>query len=351
MIEESKFEASNSRYYGGEPPVVVALKNSAVEEKNAVVSRISQKPLLLPVRSLKQRVPGPNEADSCLKRSDSSSRKLRSGDVGGLNIVEKAEEEVEEEEEAVLRSPIPWRSRSGRMEVRESGVEMASREDQEYSNRIETRPFRPNASAGSVSRSASFASEPQSRGGDQDVVRKKSFVPPPPAPPPPPSPSLLRKSVLMKSNSSVASNAGSTRKVLARSVRSVPTEELSENGMELRFGAENNDGLVKSVRTLRPNEEKESMDYEKKEKKKEIDEKILMDTTESEDSEAEAEGEEYDNFGAADDDNGSDGGPDVDKKADEFIAKFREQIRLQRIESIRRSTAMRAGKSLSSSSR
>ena len=28
---------------------------------------------------------------------------------------------------------------------------------------------------------------------------------------------------------------------------------------------------------------------------------------------------------------------DVDKKADEFIAKFREQIRLQRIESIKRS--------------
>jgi hypothetical protein len=35
----------------------------------------------------------------------------------------------------------------------------------------------------------------------------------------------------------------------------------------------------------------------------------------------------------------SDGGPDVDKKADEFIAKFREQIRLQRIESIKKSSA------------
>ncbi|KAG5016955.1 hypothetical protein JHK85_023091 [Glycine max] len=33
-----------------------------------------------------------------------------------------------------------------------------------------------------------------------------------------------------------------------------------------------------------------------------------------------------------------DEGPDVDKKVDEFIAKFREQIRLQRIESIKRST-------------
>lgn len=35
----------------------------------------------------------------------------------------------------------------------------------------------------------------------------------------------------------------------------------------------------------------------------------------------------------------SDNGPDVDKKADEFIARFREQIRLQRIASIRRSTS------------
>ncbi|CAA0823116.1 hydroxyproline-rich glycoprotein family protein [Striga hermonthica] len=35
---------------------------------------------------------------------------------------------------------------------------------------------------------------------------------------------------------------------------------------------------------------------------------------------------------------------DVDKKADEFIAKFREQIRLQRIESIRRSSAQFGGK-------
>ncbi|MBA0762174.1 hypothetical protein Gotri_024716 [Gossypium trilobum] len=36
--------------------------------------------------------------------------------------------------------------------------------------------------------------------------------------------------------------------------------------------------------------------------------------------------------------NGIDGGSDVDKKADEFIAKVREQIRLQRIDSIKRSS-------------
>ncbi|KAG6469872.1 hypothetical protein ZIOFF_070805 [Zingiber officinale] len=35
---------------------------------------------------------------------------------------------------------------------------------------------------------------------------------------------------------------------------------------------------------------------------------------------------------------------EVDKKADEFIARFREQIRLQRIESIKRSTKQRSNK-------
>lgn len=221
------------------------------------------------------------------------------------------------------------------MEVRENDGELTSVEDQEYINRIESRSFRPSRPI----------SSPTSLSRGEDAVRKKSFVPPPPAPPPPPSPSLLRKSVLMKSSSSVGSNAGSTGKVLARSVRSVPTEE---SVAELRYGVEN-DGSVK------PNEEKESMDYEMKffnkresneKKKMEFDkaEKFLMDTTESEDSEAEAEAEEYDNFGGADDDNGNDVGPDVDKKADEFIAKFREQIRLQRIEDIRKSTAQRAGK-------
>ncbi|KAK4389536.1 hypothetical protein Sango_2290600 [Sesamum angolense] len=76
-----------------------------------------------------------------------------------------------------------------------------------------------------------------------------------------------------------------------------------------------------------------------------------METTD-EDSEAETdddyfEGSSGNGEAAADNSvNVNDVGPDVDKKADEFIAKFREQIRLQRIESIRRSTAQRAGKTL-----
>lgn len=53
--------------------------------------------------------------------------------------------------------------------------------------------------------------------------------------------------------------------------------------------------------------------------------------------------------GAAGDEEASNSGSgaeenEVDKKADEFIARFREQIRLQRIDSIKRSTKPRSNR-------
>lgn len=353
VIEESKFQALNSQYYRDEPVVVVAKENPTVEE-NGVVSHIHQKPLLLPVRSLKQR---PNEADLNQRfssSSSSSSRKSRTGDLRRLNV-DKVDEK-EEAEKVVLRSPIPWRSRSGRMEMKENSDELTSliaspsMEEQEL-NRSEPRSFksvRPNPNASSPKNLS------KSECGEE-VVRKKSFAPPPPAPPPPPSPAFLRKSVLMKSNSSL----GTTKKVLTRSTRSVPSEELSDE--RTRFGFDH-DGLV-TFRAKDQLVEKQSMDYEMskffdkkgEERKKEFADKGLMDdTTEEEEEEEEDEEEEEsdkfdeEKFAGSSSSNveapADDNGPDVDKKADEFIAKFREQIRLQRIESIRRSTAQRAGK-------
>ncbi|XP_057799571.1 uncharacterized protein LOC131015266 [Salvia miltiorrhiza] len=337
VIEESKFQALNSQYYRGEPPlVVVAKENSAVDKENGVVSQISQKPLLLPVRSLKQRVPSPN------------SGKSRIGDFGRLNVDKvAAEKEEAAEEKVVLRSPIPWRSRSGRMEMKENGDELASpsTEEQEL-NRSESRSFRsfratnPNASS-----PKKLSYESQSKSGE-DVVRKKSFAPPPPAPPPPPSPPFLRKSVLIKSNSSIP--VGSTKKELARSARSVPSEEAQVDEL-MRLGADS----VKSVRSFKLNEfvEKPSMDYEIKypDKRKQKKEEVVMETRDEEEEESDDD-DEFDehNFAGSSSSNveapADDNGRDVDKKADEFIAKFREQIRLQRIESIRKSTAQRAGK-------
>ncbi|KAL1548007.1 hypothetical protein AAHA92_16299 [Salvia divinorum] len=258
VIEENKFQALNSQYYRGEPVVVV-------EEQNDVVSQISRKPLLLPVRSLNHPLPSPNS-------------RVGQG----------------EEEKLVLRSPIPWRSRSGRMKMKESADEeitspsMEERELKRSDQSRSFRSFRPNPNSSSP-KSASLLYESESKSGE-DAVRKKNFAPPPPAPPPPPSPAFLRKSVLMKSNSSTGNSntgLGPSEKALARSARSVPSEKLSETEMDELMGSDEG--------TSRSNGEDES-------------------------------------------------GPDVDKKADEFIAKFREQIRRQRIETIRRSAAQRAGK-------
>lgn len=405
VIEENKFQTLNSQYYRGEPVVVVAKESPVVKEDNGVISEISQRPLLLPVRSLKQRVPGPNEVDladesvgkngstnrsssrSGSKRFTSNSRKPRNGSVGGLNV-QQMEEKLDEN--VVLRSPIPWRSRSGRMEIKENGDSFtvsASVQEPELMNRLESRSFKssrpnsspknlsplPSISTQKLSPSTSSSSESQAK-SSEDVVRKKNFSPPPPAPPPPPTPPFLRKSVLMKSNSSVMNNTDSPEKVLRRSTRSVPAEELSDSEImeelptRMNSGRIQNDGLVKSVRTLRPSElvmgaeknetkfvdrrgSSEAMQsYVKfpKEEKNELVEKVLVETSDDEDLESENEDDYIEgssgNREAATDNSVNDVGPDVDKKADEFIAKFREQIRLQRIESIRRSTAQRAGK-------
>ncbi|KAK4434870.1 hypothetical protein Salat_0649900 [Sesamum alatum] len=413
VVDENKVQTWSSQYYRGEPVVVVAKESPVVKQENGVSSEISQKPLLLPVRSLKQRVSEQNQADlgdesgrtngsiarssssSGSKRYTSSSRKPRNVELGGLNV-QILEEKLEEN--VVLPSPIPWRSRSGRMEMKENedGTLSPSVEEPELS-RLESRsvrPSRPNSSSKNLSPSpslptpqkpspsTSFSSESQAK-SREDAVRKKNFSSPPPAPPPPPPPPFLRKSLLTKSNSTVTSNVAASEKILRRSVRSVPTEQLSESETEepwrsMNLGAEfrgsmQNDGKGKSIRTFRPNElvlgtEKQSIDYQTKfvEKKGYVDatesyvkspkeernglvENVLMETSDEE-SEVETEDDYFDgssgNGEAATDNNVNDVGPDVDKKADEFIAKFREQIRLQRIESIRRSTAQRSGKTL-----
>ncbi|KAI3468995.1 hypothetical protein Pfo_025658 [Paulownia fortunei] len=386
VIEENKFQTLNSQYYRGEPVVVVAKESPLAKEENGVTSEIGQKPLLLPVRSLKQRVSEPNEVDladesggknssvnrsslsSGSKRFSSNSRKQRNGEVGGLNV-QKLEEKLEEN--VVLPSPIPWRSRSGRMEIKENGdgppsfLVSASMEEPEL-NRLESRSFRssrPNSSSKNLSPSPSistpqklspsisFSSESQAK-SSEDSVREKNFSSsPPPAPPPPPTPPFLRNSVLVKSNSSVKNNAVSPNKVLRRSVRSAPAEEMKKKSTPYDAKFIETKGYTDTMMNGKiPNEAMQTYVKLPKEERNELVEKVMMETTDEE-SEAETEDDYFEgssgNGEAATDNSVNDVGPDVDKKADEFIAKFREQIRLQRIESIRKSTAQRAGKTLS----
>ncbi|KAE9597442.1 hypothetical protein Lalb_Chr16g0386581 [Lupinus albus] len=92
----------------------------------------------------------------------------------------------------------------------------------------------------------------------------------------------------------------------------------------------------------------DSMEFGKEEQKESFLDKVAMESddeyTETEDEEVAGRiiQKESVESSKTDESNsssiGGDEGQDVDKKADEFIAKFREQIRLQRIESIKRST-------------
>ncbi|XP_009798767.1 uncharacterized protein [Nicotiana sylvestris] len=414
--DENKVQTWNNQYHRGNNPVVVIAKEShGLNEHRAVSSRIGEKPLLLPIRSLKSRVLDSDMVEETnekvnigLKGFSSNVSKPRNGDF----VVSSPKKMVENKEENVVRpSPIPWRSRSARnMEMKQDENNnnnplkslSPSKEDPGF-NKIE--PFslrsqsfrlpRPNNSNSSspknlspsqsfsssrkLSPTLSFSSESQTK-IVEEVVRKKSFrkSSPPPPPPPPPPHFFYKNSPLMKSSSSARDESVSTEKELRRSIRSVPMESSSNekfqppkkaySGKELRpfigsarakeYGeefitqeVEETSGVKRGSSTDRLMHESYNfgskpgfMEFPHEEKKEYV-EKFLVET-DQEDSETESE-EDYfeenpEKTEVITQSTFSDEGPDVDKKADEFIAKFREQIRLQRIESIRRSAGQPA---------
>ncbi|KAM3396967.1 protein ENL-like [Capsicum galapagoense] len=393
--DENKVQTWNNQYHrGNNPVVVVAKENHSLNEHRAINSRIGEKPLLLPIRSLKSRV-----LDDKMEGHDDefSSKSRKEG-----SVVSSPKKLVDNMEENVVRpSPIPWRSRSAKnVEMKDENnhcynSKSSSKEDtnefkkiepfslrsqsfrshktNNYSNSSSPRTLSPSQSR-KLSPSLSFSSESQSKIVNEDILRKKIFrkAAPPPPPPPPPPHFFYKNSPLLKSSSSVTSNgAVSSEKELRRSIRSVPMESTrgekfqtprkAYSGTELRpfvgstrareYGAEfaspeDEETFVKDKGTT-DKMMHESYNFATKsrfmefpnEDKKEYVEKFLVET-DQEDSETESEDYDYFEENANKTEVGTDQtdeGPDVDKKADEFIAKFREQIRLQRIESIRRS--------------
>ncbi|XP_038995882.1 uncharacterized protein LOC120120290 [Hibiscus syriacus] len=156
--------------------------------------------------------------------------------------------------------------------------------------------------------------------GAEDSVRKKSIYrsPPPPSPPPP-----------------MTQKPSSLKPVKSRKGGEVQIGRI--NGKAVRFDHQ------KSSRVEKLNWESV---MELAQEKRVVVEKVMVETTTDDDSEIEEDGagetpivssierspnNEYPS-------SGNNGGSDVDKKADEFIAKEREQIRLQRIDSIKRSS-------------
>ncbi|XP_011047616.1 PREDICTED: serine/arginine repetitive matrix protein 1-like, partial [Populus euphratica] len=409
--EETKVQTWSNQYYRNDPVVVVAEQNSALDkEQRAPSSRIGEKPLLLPVRSLKSRLIDADvdetgkeyaggsasinrsNSDSGSKIFSSNSSKNKSGEFGGSNCQE-LEEKLKEN--FVLPSPIPWRSRSGRMEMKEEADIPPYNlppfsEEFEYNRSFNSQVPRsartssatsspklsPSPSFSSpkkFSPSPSFSSEVLGK-SVEDFVRKKSIYRSPP-PPPPPTPPVNRESSSMKPISSAVHDEVLLERELKRSFTTEP-KDLNRGGKL---------PMLKSVRTIRSNdlfgearrekefhdrinskEEKRSKEVEARGKERTGRKKVGFDQssfqTERQNLESvsftpqptfmefpEEEniaGSSFASSTAASPENdaaaasiASDGGPDVDKKADEFIAKFREQIRLQRIESIKKSSA------------
>lgn len=395
--DENKVQTWSNQYYRNEPVVVVAKEHSALDQEQRVNCSSfgggGEKPLLLPVRSLKSRVSDTDtvepikefmslsrsSSNSGSRRFSSNSNKRKNRELGGFDQV-KLEEKLNEN--VVLPSPIPWRTRSGRMEMKEdvdspvpplnplppsveetdlNGLESRSlRSQMPRSNRPNSTSSSPKLSPSpslsspkKLSPSPSLSSESQAK-SSEDLVRKKSFYRPPPPPPPPPP--MMHRSSTMKVSSGLDNDGASfEKKNLNRSFTTETKQSvrtMRSTDRETDQTSFKNEQLRRESVNFMPNAS--FMQFPEQDKE-EFGDKVVVET--DEDSGTEYDDEEEDVMGktpfisnidrgsnneaaaASISSSVSDGGPDVDKKADEFIAKFREQIRLQRIESIKRSSA------------
>ncbi|XP_009788264.1 uncharacterized protein LOC107775760 [Nicotiana tabacum] len=279
VCDENRVETLSHYQYHSGKPVVVQEKHRAI-----ISSRIDEKPLLLPIRSLKSPVPEPISTTSPKSLSPSQS----------------------------ISSP----------------------------------------------RKFPFSSESEANIAD-NIMRKKSFLkssPPRPPPLPPPTP-VIRKSTLLKSSSIIIDEKAVSDKELRRSSRSVPFEGKSVRTIRPFIGAARarvlhaQDFINGKAEGIKNKEVEQTfvdkqmnetshfvpkpavMEFVGEEKKVLSVEKVVVET---DDYFEESTGNvEVANKNVSD--KATESVTDVDKKADQFIAKFRKQIRLQRIESIRTS--------------
>ncbi|XP_016497875.1 uncharacterized protein LOC107816655 [Nicotiana tabacum] len=299
VSEENRVQTwNNYQYHSGKPVVVVANENSVDLEKHRGIigSRIDEKPLLLPIRSLKSPVP---------ESISTTSPKSLSPSLSKISSPRKFSSSV-----------LPFSSES------EANI-------------------------------------------DDNIVRKKSFLksslPPPPPPPLPPPTPILKKSTLLKSSSINIDDKAASDKELRRSSRSVSFEGKSVRTIRPFIGAARarvlygKDFINGKAEGIKNKDIEETfvdklmnetshfvskpavMEFVGEEKKVLSVEKVVVETDEDSDDwfEESTGNEEVANKNVSE--KATESVTDVDKKADQFIAKFREQIRLQRIESIRTS--------------
>ncbi|XP_019421689.1 PREDICTED: uncharacterized protein LOC109331562 isoform X4 [Lupinus angustifolius] len=363
----NKVQTWNNQHYRNEPVVVVAPHEDQGGGGIASASsrsRIGEKPLLLPVRSLKSRLSDddakyvnesqlpqlrPQFSDAkvdndesstisslSLNRSNSktSSKRFSRNSSKGRNdeLEGVGDAKVENKmENVVLPSPIPWRSRSGRLEPKqqvEAPKQHASRPTMEESefDKMEPRLGKPRyASFNERASYSSFDKELKrsfsSETNDMKMKRIESSI-----------------EVKPKGYAENISNIGkSVRKIRPNQRQDLFGKEGTMKKGELEVEEHFKEEPTRKVMGY------DSMEFGREEEKESFLNKVVMESgdedteTEDEDVGGRVTKKESVEGSKTDETNCIDEGPDVDKKADEFIAKFREQIRLQRIESIKRS--------------
>ncbi|KAG7547265.1 hypothetical protein ISN44_As12g025170 [Arabidopsis suecica] len=325
--DQRKFQTWKNKYHMKIPEV----ETRFVER---VSSEIREKPLLLPVRSLNY----PRVSDS-------------SGDNSGRWEKVRSKRELlktlGDDNSDVLPSPIPWRSRSS-----SSSKETESQPLVKNMTTVESQPLIKNLTP------SSFSSPRKSNLLPNNLASQFHPSPPPPPPPPPPLPAFYN-------SSSRKEHPGiyrvERRESLVHKTKFAggefhpppppppppPVEYYKSPPMKLRVSSERRKSSEQKMKRNSPKKvwwsdpivESKEQDTEKNDQRSYLGSKA---TEESEDEEHrrreneiqdEVEKKIVEEEGVSESNNGS----DVDKKADEFIAKFREQIRLQRIESIKRS--------------
>ncbi|KAL1194638.1 hypothetical protein V5N11_031459 [Cardamine amara subsp. amara] len=300
---------------------------------------IREKPLLLPVRSLNYSRVSDYSGDNSGRWEKVRSKRQLLKTLG-------------EDNSDVLPSPIPWRSRSS-----------------SSTTEIESQPLIKN-----LTQSSSFSSPRKST--PLPNLTSEFHPSPPPPPPPPPLPAFYNSATRKdypriyrtepRESSAYKKNYAGGEfhpppppppPPPAEYYKSPPTKlrvsserrKSSEQKMKFDDRSAKRSNCSKKVWWSDPVEESKEQDNEKNDQRSFLGSKAMEESEDEEhrrreneiqhDEEKKVEEEE----GVCESNNGS----DVDKKADEFIAKFREQIRLQRIESIKRS----ANKISASSSR
>ncbi|KAG4906587.1 hypothetical protein JHK82_055232 [Glycine max] len=187
--DETKVQTWSSQHYRNEPVVVVAAPR--LQKYSTFDDQSGEKPLLLPIRSLKSRlseedidVQSLNMSMSSKRFSSYSNRKAEVKAVDADDVdaevqsqkrstsskrfssnsnrntkVEGSRAENKKKESVVLPSPIPWRSRSGRLEHKQEEFDEASNmmfpSSKEESHPVKSQPSCASSRDNSVSFSPS----------------------------------------------------------------------------------------------------------------------------------------------------------------------------------------------------